>query len=80
MSAEEDDDDDEAAALARKCAKALKLVEQAEKESWLLRLKEVLANGRLSPSVRRDVEDFSISRNHSPVCLVEALSDFYCGA
>ena len=57
MSAEEDDDDDEAAALARKCAKALKLVEQTGKESWLLRLKEVLANARLSPSVRRDVED-----------------------
>jgi hypothetical protein len=57
MSAEDDDDDDEAAALARKCARALELVEPAGKESWLLRLKEVLANARLSPSVRRDVED-----------------------
>jgi hypothetical protein len=58
MSAEEDDDDDEAAALARKCAKALKLVEQTGKESWLLRLKEVLANARLSPCVRRDIRKF----------------------
>jgi hypothetical protein len=71
MSAE--DDDDHEATLARKCAKAFRVlaemsykggaeaqvVERAgnDLERWLLGLNEVLANTHLSPSVRREVEN-----------------------